>query len=268
MKPVTIVSLVAMKNAGDKITSLTAYDYSFANLLDRAGIEVIIVGDSLGMVLQGHDNTLPVTLNDMIYHSACVARGCQRALIVVDMPFMTYHVNREQALVNAGRLMQEGRAHMVKIEGGTEIVDTVRFLTERGVPVCGHVGLTPQAVHQLGGYKVQGRDTESAERLRGEARAVQDAGAGLLVLEAIPLGLAKSISAELAIPTIGIGAGPSCDGQVLVLQDILGIYPRPSPKFSKNFMRESDSIKGAVKAFIAAVRDGTFPGPEHSFEDR
>ncbi len=268
MKPVTIASLVAMKAAGEKIASLTAYDYSFASLLDRAGIEVIIVGDSLGMVLQGHDNTLPVTLNDMIYHSACVARGCQHALIVVDMPFMTYHVNREQALLNAGRLMQEGRAHMVKIEGGREIVDTVHFLTERGVPVCGHLGLTPQAVHQLGGYKVQGRDSESAERLRSEARALQEAGASLLVLEAIPLGLASSISTGLVIPTIGIGAGPGCDGQVLVLQDILGVYPRPSPKFSKNFMRESDSVEGAVKAFIAAVRTGTFPGPEHSFQDR
>ncbi|MFQ5935846.1 MAG: 3-methyl-2-oxobutanoate hydroxymethyltransferase [Acidiferrobacterales bacterium] len=266
MKPVTIASLAAMKRAGEKITSLTAYDYSFAYLLDRAGIEVIIVGDSLGMVLQGLENTLPVTLNDVIYHTRCVARGCQRAWIVADMPFMTYQVNREQAIVNAARAMQEGRAHMVKLEGGEQIVDTVRFLTERGVPVCGHIGLTPQAVHQLGGFKIQGRDSESAARLRADAQALQDAGAGILILEAMPSTLASKISAELNIPTIGIGAGPHCDGQVLVLHDVLGIYPRPSPKFSKDFMEGQSSIENAVKAYIAAVRSAEFPGPEHSFD--
>ncbi|MFQ5994038.1 MAG: 3-methyl-2-oxobutanoate hydroxymethyltransferase [Acidiferrobacterales bacterium] len=267
MKPVTISTLMAMKQAGEKITSLTAYDYSFAAMLDKAGIEVIIVGDSLGMVLQGHENTLPVTLEDVIYHSRCVARGCKRAWIVADMPFMTYQVNPEQALINAGQAMQRGRAHMVKLEGGSAIIDTVRFLTEHGVPVCGHLGLTPQAVHQLGGYKIQGRDATSAERLREDAHALQEAGARLLILEAIPTALAKRVSEELTIPTVGIGAGPECDGQVLVLHDILGIYPRPSPKFSKNFMEGSTGIEEAIEAFITAVRSGAFPGPEHSFEN-
>lgn len=266
MKPVTTSTLRSMKRVGEKITSLTAYDYSFANVLDKAGIDVIIVGDSLGMVLQGHDTTLPVTLEDIIYHTRCVAQGCERALIVADMPFMSYEVNPEQALMNTGRAMRDGRAHVVKLEGGRTIVDTVHFLTERGVPVCGHIGLTPHLVHQLGGFKIQGRDEASAQRLREDARALQDAGAGIMILEAIPSGLAKSISDELEIPTIGIGAGPHCDGQVLVLQDVLGIYPRPSPRFSKNFMSGSDSIQAAVRTFIEAVRNEEFPGPEHSFD--
>ncbi len=265
MKPVTLATLQAMKRAGEKITCLTAYDYSFAHLLDRTGIDMILVGDSLGMVLQGRDTTLPVTLGDMVYHSRCVARGCTRALLVVDMPFMSYEVTRERALLNAGRLMKEGHAHVVKLEGGAAVADAVRFLTERGVPVCGHLGLTPQSVHQLGGFRVQGRDAATADRIRDDARILQEAGAGILVLEAIPAALAKVISDELTIPTIGIGAGPECDGQVLVLQDMLGIYPRPSPKFSKNFMEGQNSIEAAIKAFIAAVRKGEFPGPEHSF---
>lgn len=267
MKPVTITTLLAMKRAGEKITSLTAYDYSFAHLLDKAGIDVIIVGDSLGMVLQGHENTLPVSVDDMVYHSRCVARGCTRAFIVVDLPFMSYESGREQALSNAGRLLKEGRAHMVKLEGGRTMVDTVRFLTERGIPVCGHVGLTPQSVHQLGGFRVQGRDSQAAARIREDAQALQDAGASLLVLESMPVGLAEKISRDLAIPTIGIGAGPACDGQVLVLQDLLGIYPRPTPKFAKNFMHGADSIQTAIEAYAKAVRAGTFPGPEHSFAD-
>lgn len=266
MKPVTIISLAAMKRAGEKITSLTAYDYSFAHLLDRCGIDVIIIGDSLGMVLQGHETTLPVTVDDMAYHARCVARGAKRALLVVDMPFMSYEAGPAHALGNAGRLMQAG-AQMVKLEGGRTIVDTVRFLTERGIPVCGHVGLTPQAVHQLGGYRIQGRDAAAAERIRADALALEEAGASLLVLEAIPITLAKTITAESKIPTIGIGAGVHCDGQVLVLQDLLGIYPRPTPKFAKNFMQGADSIEAAVKAFIAAVRTGEFPGPEHGFAD-
>jgi 3-methyl-2-oxobutanoate hydroxymethyltransferase len=265
MKPVTLAGLQSMKRGGEKITCLTAYDYSFAHVLDKAGIDMILVGDSLSMVLQGHDTTLPVTLDDMIYHSRCVARGCTRALLIVDMPFMTYEVNREQALANAGRVMQEGHAQVVKLEGGGSVVDTVSFLTERGVPVCAHLGLTPQSVHQLGGYRVQGRSADAAERMREDACALQDAGARILVLEAIPAELAKAISAELSIPTIGIGAGPDCDGQVLVLQDMLGIYPRPGPKFSKNFMHGQESIEAAIKAFIAAVQSGDFPGPEHSF---
>jgi 3-methyl-2-oxobutanoate hydroxymethyltransferase len=254
-----------MKQAGEKITCLTAYDYSFAHLLDSAGIDMIIVGDSVGMVCQGHETTLPVTLSDMVYHTRCVASGCQRTLIVADMPFLSYEVGPEQTFTNAGRLMKEGCAHVVKIEGGRAMAETVRFLTERGIPVCGHLGLTPQSVHQLGGFRVQGRDKAAAERLRNDAHALQEGGASILVLEAIPSELAKDVSAELTIPTIGIGAGPDCDGQVLVLQDMLGIYPRPSPKFSKNFMEGNGSIQAAVEAFIAAVREQEFPGPEHSF---
>lgn len=265
MKPVTITTLASMKQAGEKITCLTAYDYSFAHLLDGAGIDTIIVGDSVGMVCQGHETTLPVTLSDMVYHTRCVASGCQRTLIVADMPFLSYEVSPEQTFTNAGRLMKEGCAHVVKIEGGRTMAGTVRFLTERGIPVCGHLGLTPQSVHQLGGFRVQGRDNAAAERLRNDAHDLQEAGASILVLEAIPSELAKDVSAELTIPTIGIGAGPDCDGQVLVLQDMLGIYPRRSPKFSKNFMEGNGSIQAAVEAFIAAVREREFPGPEHSF---
>lgn len=265
MKPVTITTLASMKQAGEKITCLTAYDYSFAHLLDSAGIDMIIVGDSVGMVCQGHETTLPVTLSDMVYHTRCVARGCERTLIVADMPFLSYEVSPEQTFSNAGRLMKQGCAHVVKIEGGQAMVPTVRFLTERGIPVCGHLGLTPQSVHQLGGFRVQGRDQSAAELLRNDARGLQDAGASILVLEAIPAELAKQVSAELNIPTIGIGAGPDCDGQVLVLQDMLGIYPRRSPKFSKNFMQGNDSIQAAVEAFAAAVRERRFPGSEHSF---
>lgn len=265
MKPVTITTLTSMKQAGEKITCLTAYDYSFAHLLDGAGIDTIIVGDSVGMVCQGHETTLPVTLSDMVYHTRCVASGCQRTLIVADMPFLSYEVSPEQTFTNAGRLMKEGCAHVVKIEGGRTMAGTVRFLTERGIPVCGHLGLTPQSVHQLGGFRVQGRDKAAAERLRNDAHALQEAGASILVLEAIPSELAKDVSAELTIPTIGIGAGPDCDGQVLVLQDMLGIYPRRSPTFSKNFMEGNGSIQAAVEAFIAAVREREFPGPEHSF---
>lgn len=254
-----------MKRAGEKIACLTAYDYSFAHLLDDAGMDLIMVGDSLGMVIQGHETTLPVSMAEMVYHSRCVARGIERALLVVDMPFMSYQQSPEQALANAGRLMRRGSAHVVKLEGGAAMADTVRFLTERGVPVCGHLGLTPQSVHQLGGYRVQGRGADAGERIRRDAAALEQAGAGLLVLEAMPSELAKTITAELSIPTIGIGAGPDCDGQVLVLHDLLGIYPRGSPKFARNFVHGAASIGDAVKNYIAAVKSRTFPGPEHSF---
>ena len=265
MKPVTITTLRDMKRRREKIACLTAYDYSFANLLDRAGVDVILVGDSLGMVMQGHDTTLPVSIADMMYHSRCVARGVQRALIVTDMPFMSYQESPQRALVSAGRLMQRGGAQVVKLEGGEPMAETVRFLVERGIPVCAHLGLTPQSVHQLGGYRVQGREASGAERLQYDAKVLQDAGASLLVLEAVPSELAAAITQSLAIPTIGIGAGVGCDGQVLVLQDMLGIYPRPSPKFSKNFMQGAVSVEDAVKAYVAAVKSGAFPGPEHSF---
>jgi 3-methyl-2-oxobutanoate hydroxymethyltransferase len=265
VKPASLATLKEMKRAGAKIACLTAYDYSFASLLDRAGVDLVMVGDSLGMVMQGHDSTLPVTMADMIYHTQCVARGVQRAVIVGDMPFMSYQKNPEQALANAGRLMQRGGAHMVKLEGGTPMIETVRFLTERGVPVCGHLGLTPQSVHQLGGYRVQGRDEKAAEQIRKDAKLLEAAGAGLIALEAVPAALAKTITQELAIPTIGIGAGPDCDGQVLVLHDMLGLYPRPSPKFSKNFMDGAASLEEAVKRYVAAVKNHSFPGPEHSY---
>ena len=265
MKPVTLTTLKDMKRQDEKIACLTAYDYSFASLLDRAGVDMIMVGDSLGMVMQGHESTLPVSVADMVYHGRCVARGVERALIIVDLPFMSYQESPQRALASAGRLMQRGGAQVVKLEGGEPMAETVRFLVERGVPVCAHLGLTPQSVHQLGGYRVQGREATTAERIRRDAQLLQQAGAGLLVLEAVPAELAKTITRELAIPTIGIGAGPDCDGQVLVLHDVLGVYPRPSPKFSKNFMQGAASIEQAVEAYVAAVKSGDFPGPEHSF---
>lgn len=265
MKPVTVATLREMKRAGDKIACLTAYDFSFASLLDRAGVDLIMVGDSLGMVMQGHESTLPVSVADMAYHSACVARAVRRALLVVDLPFMSYQKSPEQALANAGRLMQRGGAHVVKLEGGSVMAPTVRFLTERGVPVCAHIGLTPQSVHQLGGYKVQGRGDEAARQLAADARALQEAGASLIVLEAVPAALAREISSDLAIPTIGIGAGVDCDGQVLVLHDMLGVYPRPAPKFSRNFMQGADSIEAAVRAYVTAVKERRFPDAEHSY---
>lgn len=263
-KPVTVATLRAMKQAGDKIVALTAYDVSFARVADRAGVDIVLVGDSLGMVMQGHDSTLPVTMDDMVYHSRCVARGLAHALLMVDMPFLSYQAHREQALANAGRLMQAGHAHMVKLEGGAVMADTVAFLTARGVPVCAHIGLTPQSVHQLGGYRVQGRDGAAAATLLADAQALQDAGASALLLEAVPATLAARITQTLTIPTIGIGAGVNCDGQVLVLQDLLGISAH-RPRFAKNFMHGAADIASAVQAYAAAVRAGTFPAPEHSF---
>lgn len=264
MKPVTIASLREMKRAGEKIACLTAYDYSFASLLDRSGVDLTMVGDSLGMVMQGHDSTLPVSLAHVVYHTRCVARGVQRAILVGDLPFMSYQQGPTQAVASAGRLMKAG-AHVVKLEGGEPMAETVRFLVDRGIPVCAHLGLTPQSVHQLGGYRVQGREAEAAQRLRHDARVLEQAGAALLVLEAVPATLAADITRSLAIPTIGIGAGVECDGQILVLQDMLGLYPRPSPKFSRNFMSGAGSIEDAVKRYVAAVKDRTFPGPEHSY---
>jgi 3-methyl-2-oxobutanoate hydroxymethyltransferase len=266
MSAITLSTLETMKQSGDKITCLTAYDYTFASLLDTAGIDVVLVGDSLGMVIQGHESTLPVSLDDMIYHSLCVTRGARRALRVVDLPFMTYQTTRERALESAGRLMKEGGAQVVKLEGGEVMADTVRYLVERGVPVCAHLGLLPQSVHQLGGYRVQGKVEVDAQKIHNDALALQQAGARLLVLEAVPASLAKTITAELQIPTIGIGAGPDCDGQVLVLQDMLGIYPKPSPKFSRDFMQGESSIENAIKAYIQAVKTGEFPSAEHSFQ--
>ena len=263
--PVTIHTLLQMKQAGEKIACMTAYDYSFASLLDRNGLDMVMVGDSLGMVIQGHQHTLPVTLNDMAYHSRCVARGIKRAILVTDLPFMSYQQSPEQALKSAGKLMKKGGAHMVKLEGGAVMAETVRFLVKRGVPVCAHIGLTPQSVHQLGGYKVQGKDKNAAEILANDALALEQAGAGAIVLEAVPAALAKTVSKTLTIPTIGIGAGPDCDGQVLVLQDALGLYPDHSPKFAKNFLQGTDAIDQAIQDYVGQVKAQQFPGPEHSF---
>jgi len=239
---------------------LTCYDASFAALCDAAGVEILLVGDSLGMVVQGHDSTLPVTLEDMEYHVRMVARGSQKALIVADLPFASYQLSPQQAYANAARLMVAG-AQMVKLEGGQVMADTVRFLVERGIPVCGHVGLTPQSVHQLGGYRVQ-RDTE---RLLAEARAVEQAGAAMLVLEAIPATLGRQVTEALSIPTIGIGAGKDCSGQVLVLHDMLDIYPGRKARFVKNFLAGASGVQDAIRRYVEAVKSGAFPAPEHTF---
>jgi 3-methyl-2-oxobutanoate hydroxymethyltransferase len=260
---VTSIALLRLKQRGEKITCVTSYDASFTRLLEQAGVEVLLVGDSLGMVVQGHESTLPVRMADMIYHTACVARAGRSALRVVDMPFMSYS-SVDRALGNAARLMRAG-AQMMKLEGGREVADIVRALTEHGIPVCAHLGLTPQSVHQLGGYRVQGRDAESAQRLLEDARLLEQSGASLLVLECIPAGLAGQVSQSLRIPTIGIGAGPDCDGQVLVLYDLLGITPGKRPSFSHNFLEDCDDIPAALSAFVAAVKAGRFPAPRHSF---
>jgi 3-methyl-2-oxobutanoate hydroxymethyltransferase len=262
-KAVTVPSLLAMKNAGEKIAMLTCYDASFAALMDRSGVDVLLVGDSLGNVCQGHASTLPVTIGDIAYHTASVARGNQTALLIADMPFGTY-ARPESAFDNAVRLMQAG-AQMVKLEGGAWLVDTIRFLTERAVPVCAHLGLTPQSVHQLGGFKVQGKTAEGAEKLKADALALQEAGASILVLEAIPTALGKEVTEMLAMPTIGIGAGPDCSGQVLVMHDMLGVFPGKKARFVKNFMDGQTSIEAAIRAYIAAVKDKSFPAAEHCF---
>ena len=253
-----------MAEQGDKITMLTCYDASFAALLDAAGVDTLLIGDSLGMVIQGHDTTLPVTLEQAAYHTACVARGSKRAMVIADMPFATFQVSPEQAFANAAQLMAAG-AQMVKLEGGETMAPTARFLTERGIPVCGHIGLTPQSVHQLGGYKVQGREAGAAERLLADARALDKAGAALLVLEAMPAALASQVTAAVATPTIGIGAGVDCAGQVLVLYDMLDVYPGKKARFVKNFLVRGGSIQVAVEAFVREVKAKKYPGSEHGF---
>jgi 3-methyl-2-oxobutanoate hydroxymethyltransferase len=262
-KPVTLPALLSMRAARDKITMLTCYDASFAALMDRCGVDVLLIGDSLGMVCAGYDSTLPVTVADVAYHTASVVRGRKQALVVADMPFGSYPT-REAAYDNAVVLMRAG-AQMVKIEGGAWLADTVHFLVERGIPVCAHIGLTPQFVHQLGGYKVQGKTTESAEQLKRDALALQQAGAALVVLEAVPAALGKEVTDLLHIPTIGIGAGPDCSGQVLVMHDLLGVFPGRKARFVKNFMDGQTSIDAAIQAYVAAVKDGSFPAPEHCF---
>lgn len=262
---VTNQSLLRMKQRGEKIVTLTAYDASFAAIMDQAGVDVVLVGDSLGMVVQGQGSTVPVTVEHMIYHTRAVSRGLKRALLIADMPFASY-MTKEQAASEAARLMQQGHAHMVKLEGGMKLRDTVRFLVELGIPVCGHLGLLPQSVNQLGGYRVQGKDDADADRILNEAKVLENSGASVIVLECIPAALAKRIAGSLTIPVIGIGAGVDCDGQVLVCYDMLDITLGKRPKFSRNFMAEAGgNVQAAVKAYVDAVRGGTFPGPEHSF---
>lgn len=263
-KPITVTTLHEMKQRGEKFACLTAYDATFTCVLEQAGVEVILVGDSLGMVIQGHDTTIPVTVDDIAYHTRAVARTRERALIMADMPFMSY-ASPEQAIETAAYLMQEGGAHMVKLEGGEIQTEIVYELTLRGVPVCAHLGLTPQSIHKLGGYKVQGRDQQMADTLREDAHTLQDAGADLVLLECVPAALAAEITQQLDIPVIGIGAGVDCDAQVLVLQDVLGITPGHRPKFSKDFMSGSSSILDAVTRYVQAVKSGSFPAAEHTF---
>jgi len=262
-KRVTVKTIRKMKQDGEKIVSLTAYDASFARVIDEQGVDIVLIGDSLGMVMQGHDSTVPVSVDDIIYHSKSVAPQCQRALVMADLPFMSY-TNPDQAIGNAARLMQEGLAQIVKLEGGEAQLDTVRHMTRHGVPVCAHLGLTPQTVHKLGGYRVQGRDEAVAKQMLSDALALQDAGADALVLECVPVDLAEQLTEELEIPTIGIGAGRVCDGQVLVLQDMIGISSL-APKFTANFLTDGRNIPEAIKAYVDAVRSGNFPTDEQCF---
>ena len=264
MAKITTASLLNMKQQGEKISTITAYDASFAKLFDQAGIHAILIGDSLGMVLQGEDSTLPVTIEDMAYHTRCVKRGVEETLIIADMPFMSY-ATQEQALANSALLMQAG-ASMVKMEGGAWLNDTISALVERGIPVCAHLGLTPQSVNIFGGFKVQGRDGDKAEQMIADAKALEAAGAQLLVLECIPATLGEAITKALTIPTIGIGAGKDTDGQILVMHDALGIACNYMPKFSRNFLKDTGDIKKAVELYISEVSQGNFPGDEHIFK--
>lgn len=260
---ITVPKLQTMRDAGEKIAMLTCYDASFASLLDRAGVDVLLIGDSLGNVLQGQTTTLPVTLTDIAYHTACVARARTSALVMADLPFGTYGTP-EQAFASSVELMRAG-AQMVKLEGGEWLGDTVRFLIERAVPVCAHIGLTPQSVHAFGGFKVQGKTEAGASQLLRDAHAMQDAGAQVVLMEGVPSPVGTEVTKQLRVPTIGIGAGVDCSGQVLVLHDMLGIFPGKRPRFVKDFMQGQPSILAGVEAYVRAVKDSSFPGPEHGF---
>jgi 3-methyl-2-oxobutanoate hydroxymethyltransferase len=264
MARLSITALQKLREDGTRIAVLTCYDSSFAAALDAAGVDSLLIGDSLGMVLQGHDTTLPVTLAEMAYHTRCVARGSQRAFLITDMPFGSYQESPAQAFRSAAELMAAG-AQMVKLEGGAEFAETVRFLTARGVPVCAHLGLTPQSVHAFGGYRVQGKGADAEQRLLEDAAELEGAGAGMIVLEAIPAKLGSQVTKRLRIPTIGIGAGPDSSGQVLVLHDMLDVFPGKKARFVRNFMRGASSIPDAVERYVRAVKDGSFPTAEHSF---
>jgi len=262
--PVNVSTLRRMKEQGEKIASITCYDASYAALVDEAGADVVLVGDSLGMVIQGYDTTVPVTLEHVIYHCKAVSRGLYRPFLMADMPFMTY-TSREQALQNAVRLMQEGGAKMVKLEGGAGQVEIVEFLARHDIPLCAHLGLKPQSVHKTGGFRVQGREDAAAEQMKRDARALQDAGADIVLLECIPSQLGAEITSELHVPVIGIGAGPDTDGQILVLYDVLDITPGRKPRFVRNYMAGHDSPLEAVRSYVAAVKSREYPAPEHCF---
>ena len=262
----TSVTFKESKKNGEKLTMLTAYDYTTAKLLDESGIDSILVGDSLGMVVLGYDDTLSVTMEDMIHHSAAVARGAKNALIVTDMPFMSYQTSVYDAVVNAGRLVKEGKAQAVKLEGGIEFCEHIKAIVKASIPVCAHIGLTPQSINAFGGFKVQGKGKEEAQRLLDEARAVEEAGAFAVVLECVPAKLAKKISESISIPTIGIGAGAGCDGQVLVYQDMLAMYSDFKPKFVKQYAQIGSVMKDAFKQYISEVKSGAFPSEEHTFK--
>lgn len=254
------------KEDGKKLSMLTAYDYSTAGLIDEAGVNGILVGDSLGNVILGYEDTISVTMEDMIHHGAAVARGAKNALVVVDMPFMSYQTSVYDAVVNAGRLMKEGRANAVKLEGGTEVADQIKAIVQAGIPVMAHLGLTPQSINTFGGYKVQGRDEAAAKKLLEDARAIEEAGAFAVVLECVPSKLAQMVTEMLSIPTIGIGAGAGCDGQILVYQDMLGMFSDFTPKFVKRYGEIGTSMKEAFRAYIEEVENGTFPAPEHGYQ--
>jgi 3-methyl-2-oxobutanoate hydroxymethyltransferase len=262
--PVTVATLAKMKAEGEKIASLTCYDASFAVLIDDAGTDVVLVGDSLGMVIQGHDTTVPVTLDHVIYHCRAVAKGLYRPFLMADMPFMTY-TSREQALQNAVRLMQEGGAKMVKLEGGAGQVEIVEFLANHDIPVCAHLGLKPQSVHKTGGFRVQGREDAAAQRMKRDAKSLEQAGADVILLECIPAALGAEITAELHAPVIGIGAGPDTDGQILVLYDVLDITPGRKPRFVQNFIKGHDSQVAGIRAYVEAVKKRDYPAREHCF---
>jgi 3-methyl-2-oxobutanoate hydroxymethyltransferase len=261
---VTIPKLQERAKAGEKLAMLTCYDASFAAISDAAGVDILLVGDSLGMVIQGHDSTLPVSMDETEYHVRCVARGSAHALVLADLPFGSFQESREQAFRNSARLMAAG-AQMVKLEGGATMVETTRFLVERGIPVCAHIGLTPQSVHTLGGYRVQGKSDDAADRLVADAKALEAAGAAIVLMEAMPSAVAKRVTDSLSVPTIGIGAGPDVSGQVLVVYDMLDIYPGRKARFVKNFMDGAPSVKAGIEAYVKAVKAKTFPGPEHGF---
>jgi 3-methyl-2-oxobutanoate hydroxymethyltransferase len=261
---ITIPHLMKLRAAGEKITMLSCYDASFAALCEAAGVEMFLVGDSLGMTVQGHDSTLPVSLDDMVYHTRCVVRGSSRTMVVGDLPFGSYQESPQQAFASAARLMAAG-AGMVKLEGGAVMADTVAFLVARGIPVMGHLGLTPQSVHTLGGYRVQGKTEDAAQRLLDDAKLLQEAGAASLVLECVPSPVGRQVTEALSIPTIGIGGGPHCDGQILILHDMLDVYPGKKAKFVKNYMQGAASIQEAIQNYVREVKSGAFPSPEYCF---